>query len=73
INRSKGLKDVRGRLAEIPGVVPSLKGRIKGCLFAPRCSFATDHCRQSAPALQMKAPNHAAACWMAPVDEKVPA
>ena len=37
------------RLAEIPGQVPSLKGRIEGCVFAGRCSLATDLCRQVAP------------------------
>jgi len=56
----------RPRLAEIPGVVPSLKSRIPGCLFAPRCSMATDHCRGAAPAFEEKAPEHFAACWYAP-------
>jgi peptide/nickel transport system ATP-binding protein len=54
------------RLAEIPGVVPSLKQRIPGCVFAGRCFMATDLCRQSAPALEMKAPAHFAACHYAP-------
>ena len=30
------------RLAEIPGVVPSLKQRIEGCVFAGRCALATE-------------------------------
>jgi peptide/nickel transport system ATP-binding protein len=54
------------KLAEIPGVVPSLKQRIPGCVFASRCSIATDLCRQSAPALEIKAPAHFAACHYAP-------
>jgi dipeptide transport system ATP-binding protein len=34
------------RLATIPGVVPGLYDRPRGCLFAPRCNDATDHvCR----------------------------
>src|SRR4030088_3612432 len=37
------------RLAEIPGQVPSLKQRIEGCVFAGRCSLATDLCREVAP------------------------
>ncbi len=53
------------RLAEIPGLVPSLKQRIAGCVFAGRCAFATDLCRQVAPALEAKAPNHLAACHYA--------
>jgi len=39
----------RGRLAAIPGVVPGLLDRPDGCLFNPRCSFATDHCRRAVP------------------------
>jgi len=54
------------KLAEIPGVVPSLKQRIPGCVFASRCAIATDLCRQSAPALEIKAPAHFAACHYAP-------
>ena len=53
------------RLAEIPGVVPSLKQRIAGCVFASRCAFARDLCRRVAPALEMKAPAHFAACHFA--------
>jgi len=50
------------RLAEIPGVVPSLKQRIAGCIFASRCALARDLCRRVAPALEEKAPAHFAAC-----------
>jgi peptide/nickel transport system ATP-binding protein len=50
------------RLAEIPGLVPSLRERIQGCVFAGRCSEATDVCRQIAPALLTKGPDHAVAC-----------
>ena len=54
------------RLAEIPGVVPSLKERLPGCVFASRCALATDLCRQAAPALELKAKAHFAACHYAP-------
>jgi peptide/nickel transport system ATP-binding protein len=57
------------RLAEIPGLVPSLKQRIKGCVFAGRCSQATDVCREIAPALQEKGPAHLVACHHAPMGE----
>jgi peptide/nickel transport system ATP-binding protein len=53
------------RLAEIPGMVPSLKTKIPGCVFASRCLYATDLCVQVAPALELKAPGHAAACHYA--------
>jgi peptide/nickel transport system ATP-binding protein len=36
----------RKHLAEIPGMVPSLKEHIAGCIFAPRCPYATERCRQ---------------------------
>src|SRR5215831_684568 len=54
------------RLAEIPGVVPSLKHRIQGCVFASRCPQATELCRELAPALERKAQDHFAACHYAP-------
>src|SRR5262249_30734731 len=39
------LRGTATRLAEIPGVVPSLNQRIDGCVFASRCASATDLCR----------------------------
>jgi len=54
------------RLAEIPGLVPSLKQRIDGCVFASRCAIATGLCRKVAPPLEMKAAGHIAACHFAP-------
>ena len=59
------LVDAQTRLAEIPGVVPSLKQRIAGCVFASRCALAADLCRRVAPALEEKAPAHFAACHFA--------
>ena len=54
------------KLAEIPGLVPSLKQKIPGCVFASRCNKAVDLCRQMAPALESKAPAHVVACHFAP-------
>lgn len=51
------------RLPEIPGIVPSLRAPIIGCSFAPRCSYATDICREKTPVLEEHGPSHAAACW----------
>ncbi len=45
------------RLPSIPGVVPGQFNRPKGCLFAPRCSLATDLCRTTVPTMQ-----HSALC-----------
>jgi peptide/nickel transport system ATP-binding protein len=59
------LAGTRSKLAEIPGLVPSLKERIPGCVFASRCPLATELCRELAPALETKAPGHVAACHYA--------
>ncbi len=37
------------RLPTIPGVVPGLYDRPKGCLFSPRCRYADDRCRSEPP------------------------
>ncbi|WP_158932537.1 ABC transporter ATP-binding protein [Acidisphaera sp. S103] len=55
----------RARLAEIEGLVPSLRKPIVGCAFAGRCSMVTDLCRTVAPAIERKAPGHSAACHYA--------
>jgi peptide/nickel transport system ATP-binding protein len=60
-----GNVESRQQLAEIPGMVPSLKEVIPGCLFAPRCAWATDRCRSENPPLEIKAANHFVACWEA--------
>jgi dipeptide transport system ATP-binding protein len=39
------------RLATIPGMVPGIADRPTGCVFNPRCNFATDRCRAEQPAL----------------------
>jgi len=60
-----GKAENRQPLAEIPGVVPSLKEIIPGCLFAPRCAWATARCRSESPPLEQKALGHLVACWEA--------
>ena len=55
----------RSKLAEIPGLVPSLRARIVGCAFARRCLSATDLCRSIAPAVEEKRPGHSVACHYA--------
>lgn len=39
------------RLPSIPGVVPGQFNRPDGCLFNPRCKYAADICRTTAPKL----------------------
>ena len=55
----------RTKLAEIPGLVPSLRKPIIGCAFAGRCLSATDLCREIAPAVEEKRPGHSVACHYA--------
>ncbi|MDW5444757.1 ABC transporter ATP-binding protein [Polaromonas sp. SM01] len=40
------------RLATIPGMVPGLYDRPNGCLFAPRCAYATEHTCKERPLLR---------------------
>ncbi len=40
-----------GRLATIAGVVPGLYDRPNGCLFTPRCAYATTRCQALRPGL----------------------
>ena len=39
------------KLAQIPGMTPSLANLPKGCAFAPRCVFAADDCKVASPGL----------------------
>ena len=52
-----------GRLLSIPGLPPDLSKTIVGCRFAPRCTYATDQCRTSEPAIQDAGQGHAFACF----------
>jgi peptide/nickel transport system ATP-binding protein len=65
LNSSREGRAGKARLAEIRGVVPALTQRIPGCIFAPRCAYATDLCRQAYPHYEELAPRHWAACWEA--------
>jgi peptide/nickel transport system ATP-binding protein len=66
LQRALPRADAEGaRLAEIRGIVPSLKDAIAGCAFAPRCGLATERCRGAQPALLPFGPGHQVACWEA--------
>ncbi len=51
------------RLAEIPGMVPSLNDLPGGCYFHPRCSRSKEICRKEEPGLIEKTPGHQVSCW----------
>ena len=53
----------RGRLQEIPGMVPSLSERLGFCAFAPRCPRADDRSRSELPPLREVRPGHLVACF----------
>ena len=43
---------IDAQLSTIPGMVPGLYDRPKGCLFAPRCTYTTAHCVRHRPELR---------------------
>jgi peptide/nickel transport system ATP-binding protein len=66
LQRALPRADAEGtRLAEIRGIVPSLKDPIAGCAFAPRCELATERCRTTQPQLAPFGAGHRVACWEA--------
>ncbi|WP_435166023.1 dipeptide ABC transporter ATP-binding protein [Paenibacillus glycanilyticus] len=59
------LDSVRGeRLYAIQGSIPSLAALPGGCLFHPRCEYATERCRAEAPPL-VEQSGSGVACWHA--------
>jgi peptide/nickel transport system ATP-binding protein len=59
-----GDTETQARLTEIPGTVPSLINPLVGCAFSPRCSMASEKCRQHTPELRSFGDSgHLAACW----------
>lgn len=67
---SSGLMDtfpsIVGAMKELTGIAgnpPSLVNPPAGCLFAPRCQFATDECREYRPQL-IATDNHAVRCHL---------
>jgi peptide/nickel transport system ATP-binding protein/oligopeptide transport system ATP-binding protein len=53
----------RQPLQSIEGSPPSLTDRPPGCAFAPRCAFATPHCRAELPVLTAAGHDAAVACF----------
>ncbi len=59
------LPDIAGgqqALVGIPGSIPDLLDPPSGCRFHPRCTLATERCRQDKPALRETGPLHRVAC-----------
>ena len=51
------------KLPTIPGEVPDLRARPRGCVFAPRCHRVIDQCGER-PAVKSFGDGHAALCWL---------
>ena len=51
------------RLHVIPGRVPSPGHLPQGCVFNPRCPYATDKCRTEDPSYMQMGSGHCVKCW----------
>lgn len=58
------LKGENKRMESIPGFLPDLSKEIHGCVFAPRCTYATEKCRQEKPKLVEIQTGGKAACFL---------
>ena len=57
------LEAVGQKLEPIPGVVPHPLALPKGCKFAPRCKYCTEHCEEEEPELLELEPGHSVRCF----------
>jgi peptide/nickel transport system ATP-binding protein len=72
---SRDLSDTssgRGVLQTIPGSLPSPGSITQGCIFAPRCGLADDHCRQDAPPLYELGGGRSARCHYSDRADEIP-
>jgi peptide/nickel transport system ATP-binding protein/oligopeptide transport system ATP-binding protein len=63
IPKMDGITGRDSYLKVIPGVVPDLHDRPRGCRFFDRCSHVMTICRQEEPELAEKASGHTVRCW----------
>ncbi len=52
------------RLFEIPGSVPRLTAKMRGCKFNPRCIEAQKRCYNESPELLNRGKRHEVRCWI---------
>ena len=50
-------------LYSIKGEPPDLVGKIVGCPFVPRCTYAVERCLHESPLLEPIEPGHMVSCW----------
>lgn len=65
LNSVPNVDDPEFELEPIPGNMPGLNEQISGCRFHPRCKFAMDKCKVSAPPEFDVSEGHYASCWLA--------
>ena len=61
--RSLPVRGSTEKLYVIPGSVPSPGHLPKGCVFHPRCQYATERCRQECPGYVQASGTHSVKCW----------
>lgn len=69
----KSIPSIHGaqeKLYNIKGMVPSPKNLPKGCLFAPRCEYASERCMQERPPLMEIGGGRKLRCWNCTGGEK---
>ena len=69
----KSIPSIHGeqeKLYNIKGMVPSPKNLPKGCLFAPRCEYASERCMQERPPLREIGGGRKLRCWNCTGGEK---
>ena len=64
------IHETQDELYTIKGMVPSSKNLPKGCLFAPRCEYATERCLQERPPLVDIGEGRKLRCWNCTGGEK---
>ena len=57
------ISDEQDELHVIQGMVPSLSKRPEGCLFHPRCEYATERCRKERPELLTREDGRQVRCF----------
>jgi len=62
----------RGVLQTIPGSLPSPGSITQGCIFAPRCGLADDHCRKDEPPLYELGGGRGARCHYSDRADEIP-
>ena len=64
LNSFPSLKGENEKLHGIPGFLPNLSEIGEGCIFAPRCPYATDKCFREKPAQVQLEDERMISCWL---------